>query len=104
MPVTTRISHRWLGILPLIFFIGQAVHYWRSNELGHMLWMCNIGSLVLALGLFLEKPVLVRLSAIWAIPGVIIWFIYVVLPWGVFLTSALDHLGGLVVALIALKR
>ena len=99
-----RIPYRTLGVLPLIFFLGQAVHYWHSNELGHMLWMCNIGSLVLALGLFFEKPVLVRLSAIWALPGLIIWFIYVVLPWGVFLTSALDHLGGLAVALIALKR
>ena len=99
-----RIPYRTLGILPLIFFLGQAVHYWRSNELGHMLWMCNIGSLVLALGLFLEKPVLVRLSAIWVLPGLIVWFFYVVLPWGVFLTSALDHIGGLVVSLIALKR
>lgn len=104
VPVKAWISYRWLGILPLIFFLGQAVHYWRSNELGHMLWMCNVGSLVLAIGLFLEKPVLVRLSAIWMIPGLIIWFFYVVVPWGVFLTSALDHIGGLVVALIVLKR
>jgi len=99
-----RIPYRTLGVLPLIFFLGQAVHYWHSNELGHMLWMCNIGSLVLALGLFFEKPVLVRLSAIWALPGLIIWFFYVVLPWGVFLTSALDHLGGLAVVLNELKR
>jgi len=99
-----RIPYRTLGILPLIFFLAQAVHYWRSNELAHLLWMCNIGSIVLALGLLFEKPALVRLSAIWAIPGLVIWFIYVVLPWGVFLTSALDHIGGLVVSLIALKR
>ena len=107
VPVKTliaRVPYRTLGILPLIFFLAQAVHYWRTNELGHMLWMCNIGSLVLALGLFFDKPVLVRLAAIWAIPGLVIWFLYVVLPWGVFLTSALDHIGGLVVSLIALKR
>ncbi len=107
LPVKTliaRIPYRALGILPLIFFLGQAVHYWRTNELGHMLWMCNIGNLIFALGLFLDKPVLVRLSAIWMIPGVVIWFIYVVLPWGMFLSSTLAHLGGLVVSLIALKR
>jgi hypothetical protein len=99
-----RIPYRTLGVLPLIFFLGQVIHYWRINELGHMLWMCNVGSLVLALGLFLDKPVLIRLSATWMIPGLIIWFVYVVLPWGMFLTSALDHIGGLVVSLIALKR
>ena len=99
-----RIPYRLLGILPLIFFFAQAVHYWRSKELGHMLWMCNIGNLILALGLFFDKPVLVRLSAIWMIPGVLIWFFYVVLPWGVFPSSALAHLGGLAVSLFALKR
>lgn len=94
---------RLLGLLPLLFFIAQGVHYWRINEFGHMLWMCNIGNLVLALGLFLEKPLLVRVSAIWTIPGLIVWFLYVVLAWGVFFTSTLAHVGGIAVAAIALK-
>lgn len=103
MAISPRTRLRLIGILPLIFFIAQAVHYWRINELGHMLWMCNIGNLILALGLFFEKPVLVRLSAIWMVPGLIVWFIYVVLAWGVFLTSTLAHVGGLAVAMFALK-
>lgn len=94
---------RLLGLLPLLFFFAQAVHYWRINQLGHMLWMCNIGNLVLAIGLFLEKPLLVRVAAIWTIPGLIIWFLYVVLAWGVFFTSTLAHVGGLAVAAFALK-
>ena len=98
-----RISHRWLGLLPLIFFIAQAAHYWRTNELGHMLWMCNIGNLILALGLFFDKPVVVRLAAIWMIPGLVIWFVYVVLPWGAFPSSILAHVGGLAVSMLALK-
>ena len=107
MPVKTlisRIPYRFLGVLPLIFFLAQAVHYWRINELGHMLWMCNIGNLVLALGLFFEKPMLIRLAAIWMVPGLVLWFIYVVLASGVFLTSTLAHVGGLAVSVIALQR
>ena len=73
---------RLLGLLPLFFFLAQAVHYWRINELGHLLWMCNIGNLLLAMGLFLEKERVVRLAAIWTIPGLLVWFIYVVLAWG----------------------
>src|SRR2546426_2445612 len=92
---------RLLGFFPLAFFLAQAVHYWRINQLGHILWMCNIGNLVLAFGLFFEKPVVIRLASIWMIPGLIIWFIYVVLAWGVFLTSTLAHVGGLTVAMIA---
>jgi hypothetical protein len=99
-----RIPYRMLGGLPLIFFLAQAAHYWRINEVGHMLWMCNICNLILALGLFFDKPVLIRLAAICMVPGLIVWFIYVVLAWGVFLTSTLAHVGGLVVSMIALKR
>ena len=94
---------RLLGLLPLFFFLAQLDHYWRINELGNMLWMCNIGNLVLAVGLFLEKPLLVRVAAIWTIPGLLIWFLYVVLTWGVFFTSTLAHVGGLAVAAIALR-
>lgn len=103
MSLSPRTQMRLLGVLPLFFFFAQAVHYWRIDQLGHMLWMCNIGNLVLALGLFFEKPLLVRVAAIWTIPGLFIWFLYVVLAWGVFLTSTLAHIGGLAVAAIALK-
>ena len=104
MDLSPRTKLRLLGLLPLVFFIAQGVHYWRINELGHMLWMCNVGNLLLAMGLFLEKPVVIRLSAIWMIPGLFIWFVYVVLPWSPFFSSTLAHVGGLIVALIALSR
>jgi hypothetical protein len=77
----SQIRLRLLGFLPLVFFLAQGVHYWRSNELGHMLWMCNIGNLILALGLFFNNPVVVRLAAIWMLPGILVWFVYVVLTW-----------------------
>jgi len=95
---------RFVGLLPLLFFLGQTVHYWRTRELGHLLWMCNLGNLLLAMGLFLEKRRVVRLASIWMIPGLFVWLFYVVLPWGVFLSSTLAHVGGLVVALFALNR
>lgn len=94
---------RLVGLLPLFFFLAQAVHYWRIDQLGHLCWMCNIGNLVMALGLFFEKPLLVRVAAIWTIPGLIVWFLYVVLTWGVFLTSTLAHVGGITVAAFALR-
>jgi hypothetical protein len=103
MTFSPRTKLRLLGLLPLIFFLAQGVHYWRINQLGHMFWMCNIGNLILAMGLFLEKPILIRLAAIWTIPGLVIWFLYVVLAWGVFLTSTLAHAGGLIVAMTALR-
>jgi hypothetical protein len=108
---------RRLGILPLAFFSAQAIHYWQINQLGHMLWMCNIGNLLLALGLFFEQVVLIRVAVIWIVPGVAVWFAYVVPTWGMLLTgrfsyaelfgvvsSTLAHLGGFWVGIVALRK
>lgn len=95
---------RLIGILPLIFFLLQGIHYWKIAQLGHMLWMCNIGNLLLAVGLFSSNRRLMRVAIIWTIPGLLIWFLYVVLAWGVFFTSTVAHVGGLVVGMVILHR
>lgn len=97
-------AFRLIGILPLIFFLAQGIHYWRIDQLGHMLWMCNIGNFLLAIGLFLDNRWLMRIAIIWTIPGLMIWFIYVVLAWGIFLTSTLAHVGGLAVGIFVLRK
>ena len=93
-----------MGLLPLIFFLAQTVHYWRFGGLGNLLWMCNIGNLLLAVGLFLNHRELIRAAAIWTIPGLAIWFWYVWLEGSTGFSSTLAHVGGLVVALIVLRR
>lgn len=103
----SKLSSSWfriLGLFPLAFFFAQANHYWRINELGHMLWMCNIGNLVLAIGLFLNNALLIRVAVIWMFPGLAVWLVYVALAWGMFLSSTLAHVGGMIVGLVAIRR
>lgn len=113
----TQSRLRLLGILPLAFFSAQAVHYWQIDQLGHMLWMCNIGNLVLALGLFFEQAILIRVAVIWMVPGLAVWFAYVVPTWGMLLTgnftytelwgvisSTLAHVGGFCVGMVVIRR
>lgn len=69
-----------------------------------MLWMCNIGNLVLAIGLFLNQAILIRIAVLWMIPGLVVWLLYVVLAWGVFLSSTLAHVGGIIVGMWALQK
>ncbi len=79
--------------------------------------MCNIGNLLLAVGLFLGEPILIRVAAIWMVPGVAVWVIYVVPTWGMLLTgkstfrdlfgvlsSTLAHLGGFSVGMLVLRK
>jgi hypothetical protein len=108
---------RFLGVLPLCFFLAQAIHYWQINEFGHVLWMCNIGNLLLAIGLFLESTELIRVAIIWMVPGVAVWLVYVVPTWGMLMTgnfnfsqffgvvsSTLAHIGGMSVGLLVLRK
>lgn len=103
----SKLSSSWfriLGLFPLAFFFAQSNHYWRINELGHMLWMCNIGNLVLAIGLFLNNALLIRVAVIWMFPGLAVWLVYVALAWGMFFSSTLAHVGGMIVGLVAIRR
>jgi hypothetical protein len=101
---TLDLKFRLMGALPLIFFLAQLIHYWREGGIANMLWMCNIGNLALAIGIFAGHRELIRLSAIWMIPGLALWFVYVFLPSGLLFTSSLAHIGGFVVAIIALRK
>jgi hypothetical protein len=108
---------RLLGILPLLFFIAQATHYWQVNQLGHVLWMCNIGNLLLAFGIFFEQALVIRVAVIWSLPGLVVWCLYVVPTWGMLVTgqmsisefygvvsSTLAHVGGLSVGILVLRK
>ncbi len=95
---------RVIGLLPLTFFLTQAIHYWRVGGMGNLLWMCNVGNLLLAVGLFLNHRELIRAAAIWTIPGLGIWARYVLLEYDFVISSALAHVGGIIVGLIVLRR
>ena len=95
---------RLLGLLPLLFFILHANYYRQAGGLSHVLWMCNIGTLLLALGLLLARPVMIRVAFIWLLPGLPIWLWFVVRPGWWILTSFFAHAGGLTVGLIAIHR
>ena len=104
MPGQLNPRFRLIGLLPLTFFLAQTAHYWRVGGMGNLLWMCNIGNLLLAVGLFLNHRELIRATAIWAIPGLGIWARYVLFEYDFVVSSALAHVGGIVVALMVLRR
>jgi len=103
MPGSFEKRFRLVGLLPLSFFLSQAFHYWRVGGAGNLLWMCNIGNLLLAGGLFSERRELIRVAAIWTIPGIVIWILYVVLKYEVVLSGILAHVGGVLVGLFVLR-
>jgi len=104
VPAISKDRFRLIGFLPLIFFGVQFVHYWRFGGLGNLAWMCNVGNLLLAIGLFLYHKELIRATAIWTIPGLGIWFWYVWLTGSTAFSSTLAHVGGVIVGMFVLSR
>jgi hypothetical protein len=98
------IRRRLLGLFALSFFILHGLYYLRHGGLSHMLWMCNIGNLLLAIGLFFDQAIPVRVAVFWLIPGVFLWFYFMALQGGFLFTSMISHLGGLAVGIMALRR
>jgi hypothetical protein len=99
-----ELRFRLLGILPLIFFLFQTIHYWRYGGMGNLLWICNLGNVLLGIGLLMGHRELVRAAGIWTIPGLGIWIRYVLLASGFYFSTTLAHVGGIAVGLVALSR
>src|SRR5574341_815234 len=96
--------YRLLGVLPLLFFLAQTIHYWRFGGMGNLLWMCNAGNILLGIGLLIGHRELIRAAAIWTIPGLVVWIKYVLLASGFYFSTTLAHVGGIAVGMIALRR
>lgn len=101
---SSTLRFRLIGLLPLIFFLAQTVHYWRYGGLSHLAWMCNVGNLLMAFGIFLNHKESIRAAAIWTVPGLGIWFWYVWLSGSTALSSTLAHVGGIIVAVYVLRH
>lgn len=95
---------RALGLLPLGFFLANLAANYGEGHVGNSLWMCYLANLLLAAGLFLARPELLRPGAIWILPGIPLWLMDMLRTGIVRPTGVLAHVGGAVVGLIALGR
>jgi len=102
-PNEKTLRFRLLGILPLLFFLARVFEYvYRAKTPEQILWSCHISNLMLAVGILLCNPWLIRIAAFWQILGLPPWIIDMVVSKLVTPVSIFSHLGGVTVALIAL--
>lgn len=95
---------RLLGLLPLGFFLANLAANFREGHPGNSLWMCYLANLLLAAGLFLARPELLRPGALWILPGIPLWMLDMISTGIVRPTGVLAHLGGAAVGIYALGR
>jgi hypothetical protein len=104
MPLEDTLVNRYFGLLPLGFFLGRLAYFHVQGGASQILWLCHLGNLVLAVGLLFNQPFLIRVAVLWLILGFPLWLGDVAQFGLEGLTSAVTHLGGLVVGLAALRQ
>jgi hypothetical protein len=105
IPPWQTLRFRLLGLLPLSFFTARAIEYMivaKTPE--QMLWSCHISNLMLAAGLFMGNPFLIRVAVFWQILGLPPWIMDAVMSGMIKMVSIFSHLGGVVVAIIAIRQ
>jgi len=103
-PPWQTLRFRLLGLLPLCFFIVRGIEYIvvaKTPE--QMLWSCHISNLLLAVGLFMGSPFLIRVAVLWLILGVPPWIVDMVWSKQITLVRVFSHLGGFIVAILAIR-
>ncbi len=94
---------RLLGVLPLLFFLARVIEYvFKAKTPEQILWSCHVSNLMLAIGILCYFPWLIRIAAFWQILGLPPWAIDMVVSKLVTPVSVFSHLGGVIVAFLAL--
>ena len=105
IPPWQTLRFRLLGFLPLCFFIARGIEYMvvaKTPE--QMLWSCHISNLMLAVGLFISSPFLIRIAVFWQILGLAPWLIDMLWSGQITAIRIFSHLGGAIVAVIAIRQ
>jgi hypothetical protein len=92
------------GIFPLALFVARLIELAWQEKTPHILWICHISSLVIALGLFSGSIEFVRVSVLWLVLGIPIWPIEIIRTGIMEITSIGTHYIALVFGLFLLRR
>jgi len=104
-PAWQNIRFRLLGLLPLAFFLSRVYEYVRVGTPEHILWGCHISNLLLAIGIFLANPTMIRIASFWVIFGVVPWIADMVISGKLTPpVSFISHLGGFVMGIVVLQH
>ena len=98
------LRYRLLGLLPLTLFAARLVELNSRGETAHILWVCHISNLLLALGLFCGCSEPVRVATLWLMIGSPLWLVDINRTGIMQLTSVGTHYVGLVIGLAVMKR
>ena len=105
VPPWQTLRFRLLGFLPLCFFIARGIQYIAiAKTPEQILWSCHVSNLMLAAGLFMGNPFLIRIAVFWQILGLPPWLVDMLWSGIITAVAIFSHLGGAIVAIVAARQ
>ena len=95
---------RALGGVALACFVAHAAWHVARGEAHDLLWTCNCACLVVAVGALAAARTVVAVGLLWLSFGVPMWILDLTRGGSLVPTSVLTHVGGLLVAVLVLRR
>lgn len=99
-----RAEQHTIALLSVLAWGWHAMDSVRQNQPWDLLWMCNLGGLLLAAGWAARSPRTVAVAASWMALGVPLWALDLAAGAETRPSSVLSHLGGLALSGYAVYR
>ena len=97
--------HRYWGLVPLFTALYTTLYYVARGEPGEILWVCNVCSYLLGIGLLVRQHTLVWIATLWLIVGTPLWIMDNIVRQEFFTPHAfMMHIIGSLIGLLALRR
>ncbi len=95
-----------LGVVALVFYAIHAfVYYTLIAKTPHgALWACHVGCAIVGVGCLLRRALPVAIGTLWLVYGGTVWCIDLWTGANLIPTSLFTHVGGLIVAALALRE
>ena len=95
---------RYWGLVPLFTALYTTSYYIARGEASEILWVCNVCSYLLGIGLLIRQPSLVWVATLWLIVGTPLWVMDNIVRQVFFTPHAfMMHIVGSLIGLLALR-
>lgn len=97
-------SPRWLGCLPIAFFVIHGSRHVFAGHAYELLWLCTVSCFLVGVGILARSVRLTAAAGLWLPLGTVLWIFDALRTSDWMVTSALTHVGGLLVAVVSLRK
>jgi hypothetical protein len=92
-----------LGMVLVVLWVNKLAASLGEGVGWNILWLCHVGTLVMAVAAFTRQRILLGVATLWVIAGLPVWLADTILVRATTVASTLSHLGSVTIGLLLLR-